>query len=215
MVEEIILESRNPAALPLPPTGKARQLTAEYPGRSKRAQGELRYRLFNEKFIEVQHRSVKNNTDKKLIFAVGFLTKKNKTRWDLQWFWLYLCIASLMVTLVSYYILDHHLTAVGSAVAALILFVIFISSLRKYSVFFSEHARAPLVVIPHFNRRRAELDAMVDELSLAIKSNPLSTYVQPLAEETKLLREFFEKGFFSENEYLQFREKIFKKYPKK
>jgi hypothetical protein len=214
MVEEIILQSRNPAALPPPPIGKARKLTAEYPGRSIRAQSATRYRLFNGQFIEVQHRNAKNNADKKIIFAVGFLAKKTKIRTELQWLWFYLSVASLMGAFVGYFILDQDSVAAGSATAAIILLAIFGFSAKKYSVFFSEHALAPLVVIARSGKHEAELHAMVDELSLAIKNNPLSKYVNPLAEETKLLREFCEKGFFSEQEYLQLREKIFNKYPK-
>lgn len=214
MVEEIILESRNPAALPSPPIGKARKLTAACLGRSARTKGAIHYRLFNKQYVEVQRFSSNGELQQNILFSVGFLSRTPKVQMGLQWPWMYLCVVCFLAAFVSHFVLEQLVLAISSIVTALFSGVFFVCTFKKCSVFFSKHSMAPLIVLPHSKKNSKAIAEMVEALGDAIKDNPLSKYVNTLAEETKLLREFCEKGFFTEKEYFEFRAKIFKKYSK-
>lgn len=215
MEEKIVLQSLDysPAAI-TPPDEEQRVIDKKILSRGNARSVRLCHKLFNVRFIETE-KTIKN-TEKSsdIAYFIGFLNPDPVKKWHFS-------KVTLALLLVVVCFLGGTLFAQQWLIAAalflslgLLGYRLFLS-LEKQVFFKTVHGEAPLLFLSYKNKSAASVDEFIALLAQRISKNPMPESVNVLPEETKLLRRFFEAGFFSKEEYEFHRDKIFSRYPSK
>lgn len=162
-------------------------------------------------------RSVKQYGDEegqRVTYHVGFLSARpSKIVKHVTPLLILACISLAVATFLLLVVKTWLMAGLASVLAALFLGVYF-KCRATFTVFSTRYAGVPVLVIDHRNTSAEMVDFFVSQLSETIKANALPHDVSVLAEETKLLRGFRDKGLISESHYEMGKGNIFAKYPR-
>ncbi len=213
--EEIILESRDVIEQLVPPSGRNREVQHTLCCQGNAKNTRIHYRLLNDYFVEIVQEQTKTQpSSKKVIIAfhVGFF--KSKPLWSLTavaW-WFYGAVIFLAVFGILYLVMPNLYGMIGAAALFSMCLFFYIKSIHVQRLFVTRIAKAPLLKIPHRDLPGQEGKLFIEQMKKAIDSYPLPYNINPLAEETKLLRASQERGIFTEKEYKKYRDLILQRY---
>ena len=215
MEEKIVLQSFDYSPTELVPVEEERrniQCKIHCHGPSNKIR--LTHKVFDNKFIESERFHKKSEERKKVSYHLGFLNPEPEHAWVFN----KALVAISFIMLVAAIICASLQLWLPMLAPLAVLFPLAYGaylSLNKQTVFRSKAGHAPLVFISYKKRNPKSIKTFISQLSERIERSRLSEAVNPLPEETKLLRRFFEAGFFTQGEYEIYRDAVFQKYPKR
>lgn len=215
MQENIVLQSIDYcSSIIIPKVDKERKYQKKCASPGSLAKTELLHRVFDDHFIETQSKHLKSDQTRKLAYHLGFLSSAYQTRKNFSRplaIALALCLVATCVYAAADWWLAFGIFAMGSIALSYLLK----RSVTQHTVFFSKSGHAPLVYIAHKGQAGNSVKQFVEHLQQRIEASSLPDSINPLPEETKLLRQFYESAFVSESEYQQCRDLILSLYPKR
>jgi hypothetical protein len=181
-----------------------------------------RIRLFSQAFLEQSkgERS-QNSPTERVSYHVGFLSPKPLVIQREKRHLLIGALSILAITAgISLFGWAWGMELFTAALATTTMlsasfFFLYLKSKKHLTLFVSRTAKAPLIIIDTNTENARAIEAFTQLLSETIAANQLPSGINPLAEETRLLRTFKEAGFISSERYTRYREAIFKQYPSK
>lgn len=157
--------------------------------------------------------SVESDLWQNVAYHIGFLSSRPITvvRRNGVFLWLatFCCLAALLVMLFT----KDVVPTLAILTVGLIFSGCYFRRPHRFTVFVTKHAGVPVLVISHRDASNTMIEFFTEQLSQAIRANNLPSTVRVLAEETKLLRRFRDKGFISDAHYEKGKRNIFAWYP--
>lgn len=180
-----------------------------------------RLSLFSFRYIEQIEglRGNHSNTDsadplRQIAYHMGFLHSEPEiVNYKRPTYLIVSLLLLLASTIVTTLMLDNSIGGAITLGLSAIPLIAYGLSTRQCTIFYTKIARVPVLTIDTTTMNQCLVSTLIGNIQHGIAQNPLPAEINLLAEETKLLRNFMLKGFITEREYLDARDKIFKKYP--